>query len=317
MKIKSFFAPNLVNALNIIETLYKKDAVIHSVTSVNQGVKVCVFIKKQKKDFDIQTEKILEKKKYFSLLLKHHAFDEVFIDRLVRATKNKSVKPNDDKLLSSALEELFRFKPIYPMTEKKVYVLTGNAGSGKTSVLKKMALLAQREKINPSILSLQPNHFDLENFSNEHSIPFQTITNLSQLNETVTLLRLQSDYILIDTPALNPFNKEDMFWLKTIKTQISDAEFILTMPAGLDDKEAIAQGALFNKNGCTLLIATQLDSHVKYSGLCQALLHNQIQLSALCFSNNIFEPIIEATPQNLAKLFAPSTCISESQNERK
>ena len=306
MKIKSFFAPNLVNALNIIETLYKKEAVIRSVTSVNQGVKVSVFIKKQKKDFDIQTEKMIEKKKYFSRLLKHHALDEVFIDRLVRATKNKSVKPNDEKLLSFALEELFHFNPLYPITSKKVYAFIGNAGAGKTTTLKKMALLAQKEKVTPSILSLHENNNDLEAFSKENNIPFQTVTDIKKLNETVTLLRLQSDYILIDTPAFNPFNNEDMHQLKNIKSEITDAEFILVMPAGLDDKEAIAQGALFHKNACNLLIATKLDTHVKYSGLCQTLIHNPIQLTALCFSNNIYDPVIEATPNNLAKLFSPS-----------
>ena len=306
MKIKSFFAPNLVNALNIIETLYKKEAVIRSVTSVSQGVKVSVFIKKQKKDFNTQTEKTLEKKKYFTNLLKHHALDEVLIDRLVRATKNKSVKPNDEKLLSFAFEELFHFNPIYPITLKKVYAFIGTAGVGKTLTLKKMALLAQKEKIEPCILSLQPNNHDLENFSKENSIPFQTITDIKKLNETVTLLRLQSNYILIDTPAFNPFNNEDMHQLKNIKSEISDAEFILVMPAGLDDKEAIAQGALFHKNACNLLIATKLDTHVKYSGLCQTLIHNPLQLTALCFSNKVIDPVIEATPNNLAKLFSPS-----------
>lgn len=304
MKIKSFFAPNLVNALNIIETLYKKNAVIHSVSSVDQGVKVSVFIKKQKRTLDDSFEKSLDKKRYFTTRLKHLAFDESFIDRLVRATKNKGIKPNDDKLLSYAFEELFHFKPLYPITQKKVYVLIGNAGSGKTTALKKMAFLAKQENFSPSIVSFEKNDIDLEKFANEHHISFHKIQDISQLNETITLLRLQSDYILIDTPSFNPFNKDDMKKLKGMHNELSDGEFILTLPAGLDEQEAIAQGALFYKNGCHLLLATKLDLHVKHTGLCQTLIYNPIQLTGLCFSNNIFEPVIEATPNNLAKFFS-------------
>lgn len=303
MKIKSFFAPNLVNALNIIETLYKKEAVIHSVTSVEHGVKVSVFIKKQKKEFDTLVEKNSDKKKYFSTILKHLSLEESLIDRFVRATKNKSLKPNDDKLLISALDELFQFKPIYPISSNKVYVLVGNSGSGKTTVLKKMTLIAKKENLNPVILSIDQKNTDLENFSKENDVFFQTLDDLKKLNETVTLLRLQYNYILIDTPPFNPFNREDMKILSIMRKEISDGEFILTLPAGLDAQESVAQGAIFNKNGCTLLLATKMDSHVKYSGLLQTLIYNPIPLTGLCFSNKVEDPVLEATPSNISKFF--------------
>ncbi|MBO7245073.1 MAG: hypothetical protein J6V53_07350 [Alphaproteobacteria bacterium] len=311
MKIKSFFAPNLVNALNIIETLYKKEAIIHSVTSVEQGVKVSVFIKQQKREFNNQQNNILEKKRYFSYLLKHHTFEETFIDQLVRATKNKSVKPNDDKLLPIAFEELFHFRPLYPMTPKKVYVFIGNSGAGKTTAIKKIANLAKKENFNPIILSIQKHDPSLITFSNENLIPIKFIDDIHNLNEAVTLARLQSDYILIDTPAFNPFDRENMKELKVMKNELIDGEFVLTMPAGLDEKEAIAQGALFHKNGADLLLVTKLDSHVKYSGICQTLLHNQLYLTAMSFSNDEYEAVLEASPSNFAKIFL----LPNSKNE--
>lgn len=303
MKIKSFFAPNLVNALNIIETLYKNEAVIQSVTSVKQGVKVSVFIKKSKKNIDANQIKNKDKKIYFSNLLKHHNFPDSFIERLVRATKNKGLKPNDDKLLLIAFEELFHFKPIYPITPDKVYLFVGTAGSGKTTVLKKMALQAKKENLSPLILSLSKETTSLNSFATQTGIPVQFIEGIEKLNESVTLARLNSNYILIDTPGINPFSPEDMKALKTMYQELSDGEFILIQPAGLDVQEAIAQGALFYKNGCSLLITTKMDTHVKYIGLCQTLIYNPLQLTGLCFSPNINENIVEATPSNLSKLF--------------
>ena len=143
----------------------------------------------------------------------------------------------------------------------------------------------------------------MQTFADILKVPCTVVKNTKDLNETLTLLRLSADYILVDTPSINPYKEKELDLLKNMRQQLSDAEFVLTMPAGLDPQESVAQGALFTKSGCNLLIATQLDCSIKYYNLLQTLLFNQLYCAGFCLSDKIVEPPIEATAENLTKLF--------------
>ena len=319
MKLKTFFASSIPQAIEEIREIYGEQAVIISTTRVsNKGIKLIVATDEKTSEADlfssINDERIEQRRIFFQDLLSSSAFPNEFIERLVFASLKKTIKTQDEKLLTHSFDELFHFKPLYPIEENPIYVLIGNAGSGKTLSLKKMALQAKKEHFKPSIVTLDTQKSgaitDLKNFSKMLQIPCTVVKNIKALNVIFTIMRLSSNYILVDTPCINPYKANELEKLKEIKQQISDAQFILTMPAGLDPQEATAQGALFSKNGCNLLMATKLDCSLRYFNILQTLLYNQLYLTAFCFSNKIIDAPIEATAQNLTKLFTTNNSLT-------
>ena len=99
-----------------------------------------------------------------------------------------------------------------------------------------------------------------------------------------------------------------------MRNQLVDAEFILTMPAGLDTQEAVSEGALFYKNGCTSFIATKIDCAVRYYNLFKTTLYNSFNWAAFSYSDSIICSPTEASAQNLSTLLTnPLTLKNETE----
>ena len=323
MKLKTFFASTVPNAIEEIRKVYQDNAVILNISRTkDNGVKLLVATKESVPEIDliqnIFDEQQEQRTTYFHQLLEPHHFEEKFINRLVQATLKKTTKTLDEKLLTAAFEELFHFDPIYPIENKKLYILVGNAGSGKTLTLKKMALQAKKEGFKVALLTTDTEKSgaaqDLQSFATLMKIPFSVVENLKDLAQAVTLMRLSNDYILVDTKSINPYQDQELETLTTMHYQLPDGEFILTMPAGLDAQESIAQGALFYQHGCSRLIATKLDCAIRYNNILQTLLHNPFYLSAFCFSNKMILAPIEATAHYLTKLLTASNTQKHEDN---
>ena len=187
MKLKTFFAHNIQDALKDVHSQFSDNAIIVSTSRVpNKGIKLIVAVKERLSDTELsktqENEKLEDRITYFNTLLKHNNFDSSFIKRLSLASIKKASKTPDEKLLSHALSEVYSFKPIYPTPQSPIYIFIGNAGSGKTLSLKKMALQAKKENLNPGIVTLDNEKSgaleDLKNFSKMLQIPFTAVKTI-------------------------------------------------------------------------------------------------------------------------------------------
>lgn len=312
MKLKTFISPSMPAAMEEIRSLFGENAVIVSSSNLeNRGVKLIVATEEESIEESIQKKladkRTKEREVYFKNILKQHHLPNVFIHRLVQAIARKSSKQADGKLLANAFEEVFHFKPLYPI-QKNIYVIAGAHGSGKTLAIQKMAFQAKKEKLKTAIVSLDTIKSgavqEMQQIANMMKIPFTVVSQIKDLNEVLTMMRLSADYILVDTPGINPYAGAQLNKLKAIRQQLSDAVFMFTMPAGLEIQESITQSALFARIGYTNLIATKTDCASSYSGLLMAGIHNQLQWRALGFSSAIQVPLQEATASALADLCA-------------
>lgn len=324
MKLKTFFAANVPAAMEEIRSLLGEEAIIVSAHRIdNKGVKLIVAT--EEKNIDkvlnprINDPKNQQRFSYFHNILKGQKLPDSFVERLVQCTMRKSNKTVDEKLLTAAFNELFNFRLIYPSQNNRLCVMVGNAGSGKTLCTAKLVFQAQKAKQKPAVVTLNPvkigGHFELQTLTKIMKIPFIVVQDIKDLNETITMLRLSSNYIIVDTPALNPYISAHMEKLKNIRQQLSDAEIILTMPAGLEAQEAITQGSLFSKNGCSSLIATHLDCTRIYGGLLQTALYNQFQWTAISASSKIQEALFQASPALLTRLICMPELPENEENE--
>lgn len=324
MKLKTFFSPNVPSAMEEIRTLFGEDAIIVSAHRTdNKGVKLIVATEEKNTDKNLN-QKLSDPKNqnrfsFFQEALKHHHLPNSFIERLVQNTQRKNSKTADERLITYAISETFNFKSIFPPQNNRIYILAGNAGSGKTLTALKMAFQAKKDKKKPALITLDTfktgGSFELATAAQLMKIPCTVLKETKSLNETVTMMRLNADYIIIDTPALNPYLSLHLDRLKAIKQQITEAEMILTMQGGLETSEAITQGALFAKAGCSSLIATKLDCSKMYGSLLQTALNNQLSFAGFSLSGKVTDALVDATPISLTRLLCNPDLFEQEDDE--
>ncbi len=300
MKLKTFFADNIPEAMMAVKQTFGENAVIISSGRLpNHQVRLVVAIEENNPEQNSLDQEIRQKRAaYFQNLLASHGVFDSYYERLLNALSRKSVKLTEEKWLVTALEEMYVYKSIAPLKKNDVYVFLGSAGSGKTTALIKAAFQAKSNRLKVACITLDRQKVcgaaELERSAGWMNIVCTCLNDLARLNETVTVLRLSHDVILIDTPAYNPYNPADLAQINEIKTQLSDAEMIYTQQAGLDCKEAETQGALFAKAGCTVLLGTKLDLAHSVGGLLQTALFGSYQWGGWSKSNKLTDYLLEA-----------------------
>lgn len=309
MKLKTFFAASIPEAMSEIRQIFGENAVIiSSYRTKDKGVKLIVATEENEKSapglIHEEMRKNEQRRTYFQKILAHRQVSGEFIERLVGALVHKSAKTAEEKLLPRALSELYAYKSIEPLKKNGLLVFVGTAGCGKTTAIAKIAWHAKTLKTKTALISLdtrKPAH-ELARYADLLNASYTTLSDWQKLNETVTMLRLNYDLILIDTPAFNPYDKADIDRLKTIKIQVADADLIYVQAAGADCHEAQTRGAVFARYGCTQVLVSQIDLATSYGGFLQSAVFSAYQLAGFMRSAKITDFIEPATPENLAAL---------------
>lgn len=305
MKLKTFSAANMPQAMSDIRQVFGDNAVIiSSLRCPDNTVRLIVATEEKEAALGADDEnRRAIRRQYFKNLLEPHGVSDSYYERLLNAISRKSAKLAEDKWLSAALEELYVFKSIEPLHKNGLYVFLGAAGSGKTLAVAKTAFYAKTNKLKVACITLDKKKAcgaaELARYAGWMNISCSYLNEISKLNETVTMLRLSHEVILIDTPAYNPYSEEDLNQVRQIKTQLSDGEMIYVQPAGMDYKEARRQGALFAKAGCTTLLGSKLDLTRHYGGLLESALFGSYQWGGWSNSNKITDYLLEAGSGNL------------------
>lgn len=306
MKLKTFTATSMPQAMNDIRQVFGENAVIvSSLRCPDNTVRLIVAAEDKGATGFLEEEKNRRAARlaYFKNLLEPHGVPESYYERLLNAISRKSSKLAEEKWLAAAFEELYVFKSIEPLKKNGLYVFLGAAGCGKTTAVAKAAYHAKLNKLKVACITLDKQKAcgaaELARYAGWMNISCTYLNEINKLNETVTMLRLSHDVILIDTPALNPYLEEDLEQIHAIKMQLSDAEMIYVQAAGTDYVEARMQGAFFAKGGCTVLLGTKLDLTRRYGGLLECALFGSYQWGGWSKSNKITDYLLEAGSGNL------------------
>ncbi len=322
MKLKTFMANSIPEAMSEIRRVFGENAVIvSSFRTKERGVKLIVATEENHEISDTPIQEELHKnehrRNYFETVLKHRNLPNALIERLVGAVARKNTKTVEDKLLKSALTELYVYKSIEPIKKNGLYVFVGAGGCGKTTAVAKMAWRAKTQKMKTALITLDTRKSgsvtETVRYAALMEMSCTVLSDWEQLNETVTMLRLNYDLILIDTPAFNPYNGADVHRMQQIRTQIADADMIYVQAAGMDCHEAQTQGVVFARAGCTRMLVTKLDAAVSYGGFLQSAVFNAFQLAGFTTSGKITDYIGVATPENLVRLLKSGTLDGEEE----
>ncbi len=310
MKLKTFFADSIPEAMSEIRRVFGEKAVIvSSFRTKGKGVKLVVATEEAEQSGSLirdEYHKNEQRRRYFKKILASRQVSDEMIERLVNALARKGSKISEEKFLSRAIAELYSFKSLEPIKRSGLFAFVGASGCGKTTAVAKLAFHAKTQKIQTALITLDTQKVggadELMRYAHIMEMPCTVLDDWHKLNETITVLRLNYGLILIDTPALNPYNTEDAGRLNVIKTQVADADMIYVQQAGMDCHEAQTQGAVFSKGGCLRLLVTKTDASASYGGFLQSAAFSAFQFAGFSKSGKVTDYLTEATPDNLAQL---------------
>jgi len=218
------------------------------------------------------------------VMLRHVVPNDV-MDNIL-ATAAMTGYGNAETALASALDHLYGFAPL-PYKNRKALMLVGPPGVGKTLMVAKMATRAVMADLKIAIITTDTVRAggveQLQAFTKILDIPLQKAKTAQDLNG---LLKKSSghDLVIIDTAGTNPHDPDDMARI----AQLADAgsiEPVLAMTAGMDAEEASEIARSFALLGVQRMIATRLDVARRMGGLLAA-----AEKGGLAFCDMSFSP---------------------------
>ncbi len=218
-------------------------------------------------------------------------------------------KESDDRIKSYLADSITKLlEPYYiDPANKKVNVLVGPAGAGKTLTLVKMAAMrAMRDNKQAALITLNGNKVgslvELKYYGNLIQAPVDSAANAGELAEALDR-HSDKDYIFIDTAGVAPNNSGGLLKIKDILESLEtemDIYLVMNSTTRLRDLKRCAGG--FNKLGYNKFVFTRLDETETLGPLLNFVCNLERPVSYVTFGQKVPDDIVAVTPKKLAGL---------------
>lgn len=342
MRLKSFYAKTMTEAMQMVRESLGEDAIIIATREENGGKSVRVtaaieddrispsakaraiafelgqtlggsnvaeeddwlqYDDEQERDGSL-TEAIID------TLLRHGAPEEV-LDQIVNCAEVLNVDEPSVAFVG-ALDELFTFTPLPDRAYRKAMMFVGPPGSGKTLALAKQAARAVIEGLSVAVISTDTIRAggieQLQAFTKLLEIDLKTARNAADLKKAIEAAQ-GKDQILIDTFGINPFSPDDMTSLARL-IAAGDIEPVLVVAGAGDAEESGEMARIFSALGVRRMVATRLDMARRLGGLLAAAQQGGIAFAEASTSSGVADGFEPFSPRKLASyFFRPETPI--------
>ncbi|MGK0266193.1 MAG: flagellar biosynthesis protein FlhF [Maricaulis sp.] len=160
--------------------------------------------------------------------------------------------------LAHAIEARYAFQPLPAIPEHAV-LFAGTPGVGKTSALAKTAARAISAGVVPTLISCDGERAGAD--ARLHALAQKmgaTFISVDDPRELADAMREFDGPALIDSPAVNPFELDDLDMTLAFADS-SDAEIVYVFDAGLAPEDAEDAASLFASIGASRCIPVKLD----------------------------------------------------------
>ena len=249
-------------------------------------------------------------------LLRHGVTEDV-MDNILSCATVVGLETSGIALMA-AVEHLFQFKPLPVSGYPKAIMMVGPPGAGKTLAVAKMAARAAMNGLRIGVVSTDTVRAggieQLKSFTDLLRIDLKTAKGAKDLPKVLNSLS-GLDQVLIDTSAVNPFNKDDVRSLARL-IGVGGIEPYVVLPGGVDAEEAAEMARVFSTIGVESMIATRLDMSRRLGGLLTAAHQGALSISDASNTPKVADGLFAMNPKSLSKLLMPSA-FRESPKERR
>lgn len=313
MRLRSFTAPTIADAMQLVRNELGVDAVILSTERLDKGagVQVTAALETPERASDSLVPAAagtIEAVDAVGAALEFHGLPPVIADRLLTAAADLLV---DDPVmaLAGALDAQFGFNRLDALTGREPVMLVGTPGAGKTSTIAKLAARARLE--NRRVVAVTCDVFragaveQLATYAKMLEIQAYRAKDAAALAAAVAGAPRDA-LMLIDTVGSNPLDGDEMGRLAEY-IAAAKAQPILVLAAGGDVVESADCAAAFAELGARRLIATRIDAARRLGGVLSAARVGKLSFAALGTSPQIASGLGAVNPVSLARLMMAPT----------
>lgn len=323
MRLKSFTAPSMAEAMALLRRELGDDAIIVSTQRSNggKGVRITAALEVEEPDEDAAlfggAVAAIRAAEAVREALTQHGTPPRLVEKLVAAAQHTAL---DDPTLAcaAALEGLFAFAPLPELVAPRPFMLVGPPGAGKSITVAKLAARAVIRGRHVGVITADNYRAgaleQLAAFTRILRIELRQARGAEALKRQVDAVIGAADIVFIDSPGINPFKQADLDFLREL-VETTEVEPILVMPAGGDPIEAaeIAEG--FGTIGATRLFATRLDMTRRLGAILSAADAAQLMLCDASSNPHVAQGVNSLSPVTLARLILPPDVQSAAKDE--
>lgn len=342
MRLKSFYAKTMTEAMQMVRETLGEDAVIIATREENGGKSVRVtaaleqdlpssVMRSRDIAFEISKEgrredlkqsentEALDWLQYDDEQDRDDSLTEAIVDTLLSHGAPEDVLDeivNHAELLNldepsiafiGALESLYGFTPLPTSAYKKALMFVGSPGAGKTLAIAKQAARAVLDDLDVAVISTDTVRAggieQLQAFTRLLDIDLKTARNAAELGKLLGTLK-NKDQILIDTAGINPYSTTDMTALARL-IAAGDIEPVLIVAAAGDAAETGEISRIFSALGVKRMVATRLDMARRLGGLLAAAHQGKLSFADASTTPNVADGLSPLSPRTLGNFFFP------------
>ena len=316
MRLKTFTAPSMAEAMQLVKTHLGADAIIVSTQKGDGGlgVRITAAIEAvEDEDHYDQIDDEADPLDEIADALAHHNVPAELADRLTRAAGSLDA---DDPLLAlaGALDQHFKFQPI-PVSGKRPVVLVGMPGAGKTVTTAKLATRAVMNRRPVSVITTDTQraggYEQLHAFTRLLEVDLQRAATPGELRDAVAAAKPGS-LVLVDCAGGNPFDPEDANRQRRLISAI-ETEIVLVMAAGCDPLDAAELAQAYAGMGARRLLPTRIDIARRLGGILSAASAGRLAFTEVGIGANVAEGLAPLNPVSLARLLLPKYAAARDQ----
>lgn len=340
MRLKSFYAKTVTEAMQMVRDMLGEDAIIVSTREEKGGKAVCVTAAIEpgfnRRDFesgspnfeiggddygsqndswlqyDDEDEEYAVTEEITEAMLKHGVPEDVLDHVISCATVIGLEQPS--VALVAAIEHLYSFTPLPRKAAKKPFMFFGPPGSGKTMAVAKLAARGVMDGMRVGVITTDTMRAggieQLNAFTKLLQIDLKKAKSAADLRAMLADMR-GYDQIFIDTQGINPFSRDEMKQAAVL-SGAADMESILVMAGGMDAHESGEIARAFSPIGVNRLMPTRIDMARRLGGLLCAAQYGGLSFTDAGNSPKVAEGLMGITPQSLSKLLMPGSYRNEN-----
>lgn len=317
MRLKSFTAPTMREAMAMVRAEMGEDAVIVSTREGRRyagGVRITAAVEEPDWDEWLAgkapspggAEADSPGPAAVRRALEEHGAPAPMVERLAAAA---GAAGTEDPVLAlaAALDNGFRFAPLLEGRAEKPVMLVGPPGAGKTITVAKLAARAALAHQPVRVITTDTVRAggveQLAAFTRLMKLELRTADGPRALGEAVGECHV-GDLILIDSAGTNPFAEADMEALSDL-VRAAGAEPVLVLAAGGDPLDSAEIARAFAAIGATRLLVTRLDMARRLGGLLAAAEAGRLKFCNVSIDASVGKGLSPINPVSLARLLLP------------
>lgn len=319
MRLKSFHAPSMQEAMRLVREVLGDDAIIVATREEEGvGVRVTAAIEEDEGMLAVHAPAAVQNPLRFlepegpepidvvaDTLLRHGVPAELN-QRLVDSLEDFDTR-DPMMAMAAALDAVFSFQPLPDGRAPRPMMLVGPPGGGKTLTVAKLCARCALQKRPVGVISTDTIRAggieQLQAFTRVLKLRLITVEDPTALSDAVEVSR-GMEQVLVDSAGRNPYNAQDMKDLREFVTA-TDIEPVLVMPAGLDPVEAVEIAKAFRTIGARRLLATRMDMARRYGSLLAAAHEAGLAFADVSATTKVADGLTALTPTILAKMMMP------------